>query len=245
MPLILSSGVASASAFGFIGTPASYTMTYLVIGGGASGSSGYFGTYFGSAGGGGIARTGTISLAKGTVYTATIGPGGSSVSGNGASGLAGTSSSLNSIIATGGNATPATNVGGSNADYSGGYTGGGQGYRYQSGGGGAGSAASGSGANGGNGILSSITGTSTYYAGGGQGQIYSDESATAGQGSNNYGGGGNGTLNGFSSGAGVSGVVILKVPTFAYSGTVTGSPTITTVGAYKIITFTSNGTYTS
>jgi hypothetical protein len=34
------------------------------------------------------------------------------------------------------------------------------------------------------------------------------------------------------------------VPTANYSGTTTGSPTITTDGSYKVIVFTGNGTYT-
>ena len=245
MPLTLSSGVASARSFGFVGTAPSYVMTYLVIGGGASGSPGYFGTYFGSGGASGTARTGTFSLSKGTVYTATVGVGGASVSGNGNTGLAGTVSTLNAITAPGGQATPATNVGGANTDYSGGVTGGGQGYRHQSGGGGAGAAANGYGANGGNGIQSSITGSAIYYAGGGVGAVYSDESATNGLGYSNYGGGGYGNINGYSSGTGQPGVVILRVPTAIYSGNVTGSPSVTTSGAYTIITFTSNGSYTA
>jgi hypothetical protein len=44
--------------------------------------------------------------------------------------------------------------------------------------------------------------------------------------------------------AGGSGIVILKVPTASYSGTTSGSPTVTTSGDYKIIKFTGSGTYT-
>ena len=46
-------------------------------------------------------------------------------------------------------------------------------------------------------------------------------------------------------GNGGSGVVILKVPTASYSGTTTGSPTVTTSGNFTIIKFTGTGTYTS
>ena len=46
-------------------------------------------------------------------------------------------------------------------------------------------------------------------------------------------------------GAGGSGVVILSVPTLAYSGTTTGSPTVTTSGSNTILTFTSSGSYTA
>jgi hypothetical protein len=35
------------------------------------------------------------------------------------------------------------------------------------------------------------------------------------------------------------------VPTSRYSGTTTGSPTVTTSGTNTIITFTSSGTYTA
>jgi hypothetical protein len=44
---------------------------------------------------------------------------------------------------------------------------------------------------------------------------------------------------------GGSGVVILSIPTFFYTGTTTGSPTVTTSGSNTIIKFTSSGTYTA
>jgi hypothetical protein len=47
------------------------------------------------------------------------------------------------------------------------------------------------------------------------------------------------------SSSGGSGVVILSVPTANYSGTTTGSPTVTTNGAYTVIKFTSSGSYTA
>jgi hypothetical protein len=40
-------------------------------------------------------------------------------------------------------------------------------------------------------------------------------------------------------------VVILSVPTASYSGTTTGSPTVTTNGSSTILTFTQSGTYTA
>jgi hypothetical protein len=46
-------------------------------------------------------------------------------------------------------------------------------------------------------------------------------------------------------GAGGSGVVILSVPTARYTGTTTGSPTVTTSGLNTILTFTSSGSYTA
>ena len=61
---------------------------------------------------------------------------------------------------------------------------------------------------------------------------------------NGYGGGTN--TGGGGGGAGGSGVVILSVPTANYSGTTTGSPTITTSGSNTIIKWTSgSGTYTA
>jgi hypothetical protein len=38
-------------------------------------------------------------------------------------------------------------------------------------------------------------------------------------------------------------VVILSVPTAKYSGTTTGSPTVTTSGANTILKYTASGTY--
>ena len=59
----------------------------------------------------------------------------------------------------------------------------------------------------------------------------------------NTGGGGGGSV--ASTGAGGSGVVIISVPTALYSGTTTGSPTVTTSGSDTIIKFTSSGSYTA
>jgi hypothetical protein len=39
--------------------------------------------------------------------------------------------------------------------------------------------------------------------------------------------------------------VIISVPTANYTGTTTGSPTITTSGSNTIIKFTASGTYTA
>ena len=118
---------------------------------------------------------------------------------------------------------------------------------------------------GGDGLASSITGTSTYYAGGGGGGYDARgggaggagglggggagvAQATAGSGTPNTGsgGGGSGYSAGYgTSGAGGSGIVILRVPTAKYTGTVTGSPTVTTDGSDTVIQFTANGTYTA
>jgi hypothetical protein len=39
--------------------------------------------------------------------------------------------------------------------------------------------------------------------------------------------------------------VILRMPTANYSGTTTGSPTVTTDGTDTILTFTASGSYTA
>ena len=132
------------------------------------------------------------------------------------------------------------------------------------GGGGAGQAGQSgpAGGDGGDGTQSSITGSATYYAGGGGASV--EHSAAASSGGQGGGGNGNnatgnaqdGTANtgGGAGGAylpylgknGGSGVVILSVPDASYSGTVTGSPTVTTdVGGTgkTAIKFTGNGTY--
>jgi hypothetical protein len=61
------------------------------------------------------------------------------------------------------------------------------------------------------------------------------------------GGGGAGSFTGPSvvAGSGGKGVVILSVPTASYSGTSTGSPTITTSGSNTIMQFNGSGSYTA
>jgi len=112
------------------------------------------------------------------------------------------------------------------------------------------------GGNGGAGTASSITGSSVTYAGGGGGGFAGTggsggggnaASTTPGSGDQdgtaNTGGGAGGADTGARSGG--SGVVILNMPTADYSGTTTGSPTITTSGSNTIIKFTGTGTYTA
>jgi hypothetical protein len=107
------------------------------------------------------------------------------------------------------------------------------------------------GGHGGDGLASSITGSSVTRGGGGQtsdtvggtgggGGVYPSDDATA-----NTGGGGawwNG--GGSDSGAGGSGVVILRMPTANYSGTTTGSPTVTTDGTDTVVVFNASGSIT-
>ena len=138
------------------------------------------------------------------------------------------------------------------------------------GGGGGGSSAIGAtssnvnGANGGAGTASSITGSSVTRAGGGGGAAHSGTGGTGGTGGGgaganyntngtnataNTGSGGGGASNysepNTTSGAGGKGVVILSVVTAKYSGTSTGSPTITTSGSNTILQFNGSGSYTT
>ena len=69
---------------------------------------------------------------------------------------------------------------------------------------------------------------------------------SAGQANTGGGGGGGGSSSNLQSRwSGGSGVVILRMPTAKYSGTTTGSPTVTTDGTDTILTYTSSGTYTA
>jgi hypothetical protein len=122
---------------------------------------------------------------------------------------------------------------------------------------------------GGNGISSSITGSAIARAGGGGGGCCNENADRGGRGGTGGGGNGgtwqysgavqapqNGVANtgGGAGGQGAyqqpgrtggSGVVILRMPTANYSGTTTGSPTVTTDGTDTILTYTSSGTYTA
>ena len=128
---------------------------------------------------------------------------------------------------------------------------------YGAGGGGGKGAVGGNGSSsaggaGGNGTANSITGSSVTYAGGGGGNAYTSGGGAGGSGGGGAGtgvngtantGGGGGGANSGTSGAGGSGVVILSMATANYTGTTTGSPTVSTSGANTILKFTGNGTY--
>jgi len=128
-------------------------------------------------------------------------------------------------------------------------------------GGGGGAGAAGTTPNGGNGLANSITGSSVTRAGGGGAFVApggSSGSGGSGGGTNgapspsprssaspaNTGGGTGGGDNG-GSGAGGSGVVILRMATSDYSGTTSGSPTVSTDGSDTILTFNASGSYTA
>ena len=138
------------------------------------------------------------------------------------------------------------------------------------GGGGGGAGAAGAagtpsaGGDGGNGLANSITGSSVIYAGGGGGAVdpahpggdggtggggdgaeYSAPGRDATPGTDGLGGGGGCGINNRPAGDGGDGVVILRVATADYSGTTTGSPTVTTDGTDTVIKFTASGSYTA
>jgi len=119
---------------------------------------------------------------------------------------------------------------------------------------------------GGDGLASSITGSSVSRAGGGGSGNYGGSNVTVGgvggggaggsgsspyvngvAGTANTGGGGGGASGNNTTGTGGNGgkgVVILRMPTASYSGTTTGSPTVTTSGADTILVFNDSGSYT-
>ena len=135
------------------------------------------------------------------------------------------------------------------------------------GGGSAGAGANGTGSSGGAGGIgtsNAITGSGLFYAAGGGGGASgggavaasasgiggvgaegNTSAATAGA-ANTGSGGGSGDSRGTYAGKdGADGVVILRVLTADYSGTTSGSPTVTTTGSDTVIKFTGNGTYTA
>jgi len=94
----------------------------------------------------------------------------------------------------------------------------------------------------------SITGTIIDYATGGKGFQETDPAVFGPSGVANLGngaGGGSGLNSYANAGNGSSGVVILRLLTSQYSGTTTGSPTVTTDGSHTVLTYTSSGTYTA
>ena len=228
---------------------ATQTYTVTVGGGGAGGTSGStpgvdgsnsslsgtgITTVTSTGGGGGGTNSGTTNGKNG-------GSGGGGGGANATTGGTGTSGQGNN----GGNGSPSVpNYGGGGGGGAGAV--GGNGTSTAGGAGGAGSA-------------SSITGSSVTYAGGGGGGTYSGGTGGAGgsgggtagnsgsAASANTGSGGGGGRNApvVAGGAGGSGVVILSIPTARYSGTTTGSPTVTTSGSNTILRYTGSGTYTA
>jgi len=179
-------------------------------------------------------------------------------------GLTGGSGGGAGVNSNGGTITGA--AGTSNQGFAGGNAEGGA-YPARKGGGGGGASAVGGNAStsvagsGGNGVASTITGSSVTRAGGGGGSGQ-DNNGTAGSGGSggggagsvsgtgtsattNTGGGGGGSAAFNNAGNGGSGIVILRMPTASYTGTTTGSPSVTTDGSDTILTYTGSGSYTA
>ena len=243
--------------------PQPYSASFLVIAGGGGGAyfygggggaGGYRNSFGSETSGGGGSTESTLTFNIGTVYTVTVGGGGAGTPGTPSANNNGTSGTNTSLSGSG--ITTITSIGGGGgaggssgglAALNGGSGGGGGGSGTSSAGGSGtanqgfdgetvgandplnGGGAGGTGASGGAGLASSITGSSVTRAKGGIGA-----SATANTGNGGNSDGGNGQ----------SGVVILRVPTASYTGTVSGSPTVTTSGSDTIMTFTGSGTYT-
>ena len=128
------------------------------------------------------------------------------------------------------------------------------------GGGGAGEAGNTDGSGeGGDGVASSISGSAVTRGGGGGGSATSNAggggsggggasstNATGGSGTINLGGGAGGgaAVGSYAGGSGGSGVVILRMLTADYSGTSTGSPTVSTSGSDTILIYNASGSYT-
>ena len=261
------------------------TVEYLVVGGGGGG-----GRDGGGGGGAGGYRTATgYTVTSGTPITVTVGSGGAGhVYGsinptNGGNSVFGSITSLGGGYGAGqyGHATVGGSGGGGANDDLGGAAfaqgtagqgnAGGTGNQNNGGGGGGGAGQAGysysSGSStrgrGGDGLSSSISGTSTYYAGGGGGGmrpaetvsntgglggggngVYNATPSTAGT-VNTGGGGGGGSPVGGNGSAGGSGIVIIRYSdAYPAAASTTGSPTITVAGGYRVYKFTASGSIT-
>jgi hypothetical protein len=243
-----------------------YSINYLIVAGGGGGS----GSDTGGGGGGGGLLTGSVTLTPGTVYNLIVGAGGANqaqgvassflvgvvvVSQTVGGGFGGTYAGGSGGSGGSGGGGAYSNPDGSSGIGSGGSGTSGQGNAGSSGGtfntfcgGGGGAGAIASGGNGATGLVNTLTGTSVFYAGGGAGFPGGSTGGAGGGGNPRTNGGANtgGGAGGGGAGAtGGSGVVILSIPTANYSGTVTGSPTVTTNGSFTVVRYTTSGTYTA
>ena len=265
---VISNSSSSAGAGGAGGYRNSYS-TETSGGGGSSEASLSFnlGTVYTVTVGAGASTNSTADAQGGTGSNSSIsGTGISTITSSGGGGGGGQASNGANGGSGGGCQTGFSNGSGTaNQGFAGGTTSPGGG---SSGGGGAGAvggnANSVNGGAGGVGLASSISGSSVSRGGGGGG---SSEGSSGSAGSGGTGGGGNGATSGSSStagsvntgggggggnatdaysagGAGGSGVVILRMPTANYSGTTTGSPSVSTSGSDTIIVFNSSGSIT-
>lgn len=264
-------GTGATVAYTMPASPYPFNYEYLVVG--AGGSSG--GTFASGAGGGAV-KTATIGNASiGSTFTVAV----AAQTANNTNGSSSTFGYASTTITATGGARGRTDsgIGFDGASGGGGYTttstayaggtglDGGNGgttpfpsntYSSAAGGGGAGGSASGW--NSGNGVASSITGTSTYYAGGGAGGQYSS-AGSAGLGgtarstpaaANTGAGAGSGSGQGGTDCKGGSGVVVVAYPSTAAAittipGTLTYTVDTSTRAGYRVYKFTAgSGTVT-
>jgi hypothetical protein len=233
---VIGAGGAGSTVSGTNGVNGVNTTAFglTAIGGGGGGSESYPTDAVGSSGGsGGGGSSGSTNGVAGGSGTSGQGNSGGTAYTNGSYSLAGGGGGASAVgqnafaggpAGTGGAGT-ASSITGSSVTYAGG-GGGGADYRSSNNNGGAGGAGGGGAGAGGSNSYVSVAGTANTGGGGGGGS---------------YKTGGIGTVGA----AGGSGVVILSVPTTSYSGTTTGSPTITTSGSNTIIKYTSSGSYTA
>ena len=243
-------GGAGGMLTGSVTKPSSGTISVSIGGGGGGGSSG------------GQGSDGSSSSLSGAVSVSTTGGGyGGGYTGGGGGGGGGSGGGAGNSSQSGGAGTSGQgNNGGSSSAtswYCGG--GGGKGAVGQNG------VDSNSGGAGGAGGSTSITGSSITLAGGGGGCTDNGINYNLGgsggggrggsnspatnpdAGTANTGGGGGGSRDypyPYAGASGGSGVVYLSIPTSEYSGTTTGSPTVTTNGDRTVMKFTGNGSYT-
>lgn len=266
-----SDGYTSSKQFTLTTSAPTFSVNYLLVAGGgggaaAEGNSGQSG----GAGAGGMLDNLTTTFTQGVQYTITVGAGGAAtdkytVGNNGANSTI-TGSGFTTITALGGGGGPdygsdgangGSGAGGSESGRSGG-TGtagqgndGGAGGAYQSGGSGGGGGKGGSGQAfnggraGGAGATSAITGVVLAHGGDGS-PPNTFRNGTAGGANTGNGADGSGAQGSEGSGAnGGSGVAALKILTSEYTGTVTGSPVVSTSGSHTIIKYNGTGTYTA
>ena len=271
--MVVAGGASGGSNGGGGGAGGLRTSYGSLSGGGASAESNISlssGTYTITIGGGGAETTvyqnagtnGTATTISGNSTVNTVGGGGGGSNNNSPlTGGSGGGSGSGSGGPTGAAGTAGEGfAGGNGMAASHPYTGGGGGGTGAVGGGASSSAPG----DGGAGLEMTITGAKVNYGGGGGGTGGTGVGYTGPGGSGGTGGGGAGgaynstgiaaTVNtgggGGASGdntgvggAGGSGVVILRMNTSDYSGSTTGSPTVTTVDSYTILTYTGSGTY--
>jgi len=273
MPIIGSFGAGSKGGFGRGSARKPYFVDFLVVAGGGGGghghnvpgcytaggggAGGYRNSYNSEPSGGGSSSQTELTFVPKTVYTISVGGGGFGANLSEESGGQGGVSSI-----VGDDITPVTTVGGGKGSGSaptfypyagsvGGSGGGGscnrpgyagtadEGYSGSPSGGGGGASSIAPGTAGGSGLSSSITGSAVPRAVGG-----TSGNRAVGPANSGYGGG-SGISNAGGGGSGGSGVVVLRMPSADYTGTTTGSPTVSDDGDYKVLVYTGSGSYTA